>query len=307
MSFTSAEFTLKAADDESDDEEEGTLIASPAVLGSELGINFKDETTQGKTIGDILQDLSNAASKAVDDWNDTYAEDAGYHYKYAGLSTDGETADILSKAVKAGGTDVTILVTRIDDEDESGDKRGGYINGGIQNPHDNVTGASAQVANTVVDFGDYWKDGTQIKIGDTTYTVALDPDSKFKNVTNVVYLTEAQRTGTYTTEDGKEVSILNQIAAQRLAAAAKDNGIFTVGHDGQLQPVEGFHQRLPHRRAGHRRHQHRRSGQRRAGDRQDPGRDQLRLRRARYSGRDPEPFGSHHQQPVGHDGEHPGC
>ena len=250
MSFTSAEFTLKAADDESDDEEEGTLIASPAVLGSELGINFKDETTQGKTIGDILQDLSNAASKAVDDWNDTYAEDAGYHYKYEGLSTDGTLENIITKSARAGdGTDVTILVTRIDDEDESGDKRGGYINGGIQNPHDNVTGASAQVANTVVDFGDYWKDGTQIKIGDTTYTVALDPDSKFKNVTNVVDLTdltEAQRANAET---------LNKIAVQRLAAAAKDNGIFTVGHDGQLQPVEGFHQRLPHRRAGHRRHQ----------------------------------------------------
>ena len=100
--------------------------------------------------------------------------------------------------------------------------KSGYINSGMQNPTSFNDGGSAQVANGKVDFSSAWSDGSKIKIGDTTYTVALGADSKFKNAANVVDLSDLEAGGTD----------LAKIAAQRLAAAAKDNGIFTVGHDG---------------------------------------------------------------------------
>ncbi len=95
----------------------------------------------------------------------------------------------------------------------------GYINTGMQNPTSFNDGGSALVANGTVDFSAAWTDGAKIKIGDTTYTVALGADSKFKNAANVVDLSDME------TADAAA-------AAQRLAAAAKDNAIFTVGHDG---------------------------------------------------------------------------
>ncbi len=101
--------------------------------------------------------------------------------------------------------------------------KSGYINSGMQNPTSFNDGGSAQVANGVVNFSSAWSDGSKIKIGDTTYTVALGADSKFKNAANVVDLSDLEAGG----------ANLNKIAAERLAAAAKDNGIFTVGHDGE--------------------------------------------------------------------------
>ena len=81
------------------------------------------------------------------------------------------------------------------DETATGDsKTSGTIDKGLQNVTDNVTGASAQLANFTVNFNDdevkAWQDGARITIGDTTCIVALGQDSKFKNVTNVIDLTD---------------------------------------------------------------------------------------------------------------------
>ncbi len=75
------------------------------------------------------------------------------------------------------------------------------------------------------------KDGSAIKIGDTTYVFAVGADSKYKDVANVVDLT-----------DLKEVKDDNiNIASQRLAHAAKDNKNFFVGsnlNDGVVTVTE---------------------------------------------------------------------
>ena len=63
------------------------------------------------------------------------------------------------------------------------------------------------------------KDGTALKIGDTTYTFAVGADSSYKNATNVIDLTDSSATA----DD------FLQKAANRLSAAAQNNSKFIVG------------------------------------------------------------------------------
>jgi len=70
--------------------------------------------------------------------------------------------------------------------------------------------------------GDIAKDGGALKIGDTTYIFAVGKNSKFKDAENVVDLTDVNVSGALAGEN------LN-LAAQRLAIAAKNNKNFFVG------------------------------------------------------------------------------
>ena len=99
----------------------------------------------------------------------------------------------------------------------------GTINGATQNIQLGSDGGDDRLANTTIDLGDYFqKDGTQIKLGDTTYTVAVGKDSKFKSAENVIDLT-----------DFEPNAVDANVAATRLTTVAKNNnGIFSVGHDG---------------------------------------------------------------------------
>ena len=63
------------------------------------------------------------------------------------------------------------------------------------------------------------QDGSTLKIGDTTYTFAVGPNSKFKNGANVVDLTD-------TTAGNPDLA---SIAANRLTQVAKNNRQFIVG------------------------------------------------------------------------------
>ena len=75
--------------------------------------------------------------------------------------------------------------------------------------------AQAKVDLTKMDL----KDGSTLKIGDTTYTFAVGPDSKFKNGSNVVNLTDVAAGN----------PDLAKIAANRLTQVAKNNRQFIVG------------------------------------------------------------------------------
>ena len=75
--------------------------------------------------------------------------------------------------------------------------------------------AQAKVDLTQMDL----KDGSTLKIGDTTYTFAVGPDSKFKNGSNVVNLTDVAAGN----------PDLAKIAANRLTQVAKNNRQFIVG------------------------------------------------------------------------------
>ena len=100
----------------------------------------------------------------------------------------------------------------------------GTINGATQNIQKGSDGGDDRVANTTIDLSDYFqKDGTQITLGDTTYTVAVGKDSKFKDAENVIDLT-----------DFEPNAVDAKTAATRLTTVAKNNnGTFSIGHDGK--------------------------------------------------------------------------
>ena len=101
----------------------------------------------------------------------------------------------------------------------------GTLDGAVQNIQLGSNGAANQLANGTLSLTDYMKqDGNKITLGDTTYTVALGKDSKFKDAKNVIDLTDM---------DPKNLTDKDMIvAATRLTTAAKENnGIFSVGHD----------------------------------------------------------------------------
>ena len=92
----------------------------------------------------------------------------------------------------------------------------------IKEPVDNTQKrqyAEAKLDLTKMDI----KDGTTLKIGNSTYTFAVGSDSKFKSSANVVDLTNVTATG----DD------LAKIAANRLSEVAKNNKQFIVGSTTQ--------------------------------------------------------------------------
>ena len=74
------------------------------------------------------------------------------------------------------------------------------------------------------------KDGTSLKIGDTTYTFAVGADSSYKNAANVIDLTDSSTTATD----------FLQKAANRLSAAAQNNSKFYVGSVADTIGATGF-------------------------------------------------------------------
>ena len=80
---------------------------------------------------------------------------------------------------------------------------------------------ASRLATATFDIGTV-KDGTVIKIGDTSYTFAVGPNSKFANADNVVDLTAFT---------GKETGF-EETAAAALTRAAVSNSQVSVGHNG---------------------------------------------------------------------------
>ncbi len=99
----------------------------------------------------------------------------------------------------------------------------GTLNSATQNIQVGASGGANQLANVTVDLTEYMQqDGNKITLGDTTYTVALGKDSKFKDAKNVIDLTDMSV---------KDKTFNADIAATRLTSAAKENnGTFSIGH-----------------------------------------------------------------------------
>ena len=82
---------------------------------------------------------------------------------------------------------------------------------------------ASRLATATFDIGTV-KDGTVIKIGDTSYTFAVGPNSKFANADNVVDLTAFT---------GKETGF-KETAAAALTRAAASNAKVSVGHNNSV-------------------------------------------------------------------------
>ena len=152
---------------------------------------------------------------------------------------EGSGNSVVSVAI--AGTDaatITGAVTKADGADAYTNGTNGYVNFGTE--HVIMSGAPSvdQLASTTLTLtADDLKDGTQIRLGDQTYTIAIGEDSKFKDVEGAVYVEGL-------TADDTE--FLEKITS-KLSEVAADNKTFTVGHaDGtggkltlkQLQEVK---------------------------------------------------------------------
>ena len=145
----------------------------------------------------------------------------------AGMTLTAKTAGADAPAVTnitvktPGGDTVAIAAGKaVDGADAYTTGTSGTINVGTVNVVATKAGAKDQLANTVLDLAGKMTDGTQVTLGDTTYTFAVGKDSVFAGAENVIDLTHLT---------GEEADF-DELAASKLTEAAKDNGIFSVGH-----------------------------------------------------------------------------
>ena len=145
----------------------------------------------------------------------------------AGMTLTAKTAGadapaVTNITVKTPGGDTVAIAAgnAVDGADAYTTGTSGTINVGTVNVVATKAGAKDQLANTVLDLAGKMTDGTQVTLGDTTYTFAVGKDSVFAGAENVIDLTHLT---------GEEADF-DELAASKLTEAAKDNGIFSVGH-----------------------------------------------------------------------------
>ena len=135
---------------------------------------------------------------------------------------EGSGNSVVSVAI--AGTDAATItgdVAKEDGVDAYTNGTNGYVNFGTE--HVIMAGAPSvdQLASTTLTLkAEDLKDGTQIRLGDQTYTIAIGEDSKFKDVEGAVYVEGL-------TADDTE--FLEKISS-KLSEVAADNKTFTVSH-----------------------------------------------------------------------------
>ena len=152
----------------------------------------------------------------------------------------GETVKVSEFTIKTAGTDaVAVAAGKNTTEGKDAYTTGtdGYLNAGTEVTVQAGPPAVDQLASTTLTFtANDLKDGTKITLGDKTYTIAIGENSAYKDVEGAVYVDGLK---------ADDTDFLDKICT-KLAEVAKDNGTFTVSHQGtdgkiglkQLQEVK---------------------------------------------------------------------
>jgi flagellin len=202
-------------------------------------------TIDGQTVTFTAKNLSDAADETVlsaatyvdqngNDLSDyfTISKDTTNHAliftdKTTGSTGSGNTINSVTCATDNTGFNATAMSTTVDKEDgldAYSDGTSGYLNAASEVNIQVDKVPVDQLASTTLDLGGKLLDGTQIKLGNTTYTIALGEDSNYKGADNVVYLNDAKAT--------------DEQIASKLTEVAKGNDVFSVGHaagtDGKI-------------------------------------------------------------------------
>ncbi len=199
-------------------------------------ITFKSDTAAGASATALIN-----AINADDDLKELFTA-AGSN---TGITLTAKTAGadapkVTGVTVKTPGTDgVAIANGSTTTEGKDAYKNGttGYTNIGTEVTVQAGTPAIDQLASTYLNVtaADI-KDGTQIRIGDETYTFAIGKDSQYKDVEGAVYvadLIDATDIGA----DGTLTSTGLDKMITKLAEVAKDNKTFTVSHTGTVGQI----------------------------------------------------------------------
>ena len=149
----------------------------------------------------------------------------GDAFKFTDKVTGKESSGNTISAVAVDGTNkgafAGTTITKADGKDAYTTGTNGYVNAGTEVVIMAGKPAVDQLASTTLTLkAEELKDGTQIRLGDQTYTIAIGEDSKFKDVEGAVYVEGL-------TADDTE--FLEKITS-KLSEVAADNKTFTVSH-----------------------------------------------------------------------------
>ncbi len=194
-------------------------------------ITFKSGATAGASATNLI-----AAINADDDLKALFTAGGSD----TGITLTAKTAGadapkVTGLEVKSAGTDGVAIAngsTTTAGKDAYTSGTTGYTNIGTEVTVQAGTPAIDQLASTYVTLTvNDIKDGTQIRIGDETYTFSIGKDSAFKDAENVVRVEDLIDT-TDVGADGTLTATGLDKMITKLAEVAKDNKTFTVSHTG---------------------------------------------------------------------------
>ena len=141
--------------------------------------------------------------------------------KTTGKEGSGNTISGITVAGTGKGSFADTTITKAAGKDAYKTGTSGYVNAGTEAVIMAGKPAVDQLASTTLTLtADDLKDGTQIRLGDQTYTIAIGEDSKFKDVEGAVYVEGLA---------ADDTEFLEKITS-KLSEVAADNKTFTVSH-----------------------------------------------------------------------------
>ena len=151
-------------------------------------------------------------------------------------SKEGEgelSGNVINSVTVTGGTGLTLAAGKVTSDGKDGYTPGttGYLNAGTEVTVIGSPAESEQLASTSLDLKKLnITDGMKIKLGNEEYTFAVGKDSVIDtSAKNVIDLTDFEAADL---KVSSTATTAQQVAASKLAEAAKDNDIFTVSHTG---------------------------------------------------------------------------
>ena len=188
--------------------------ANETVANWVTALNDAEASIDGKTVK--LSDYFTVAKDAAADkfvFTDKTTGKEGSGNSISGVAIAADGAD---KGAFAG-----TAIAKVAGKDAYTTGTSGYVNAGTEAVIMAGKPAVDQLASTTLTLkAEELKDGTQIRLGDQTYTIAIGEDSKFKDVEGAVYVEGL------TADDAK---FLEKITS-KLSEVAADNKTFTVSH-----------------------------------------------------------------------------
>ena len=215
-------FTFTIADQDFTIEVKTGLTADEAASGKYLDVSALADTKATTMLAAMQTALNTQAAKA--------AQEASKGNKdYVAI----DTITLTGTTGEAGRVDITGNTTNYvyvaDAADDPADQPGATTPGGKDpnastvNIKQGATASDGRLASTYLEASDFegLKDGSQLRVGDKTYTFAVGKDSKVKPGEDVVDLTDME---------ASDADLLNK-ALVRLTQTADPNAMFSVGND----------------------------------------------------------------------------
>ncbi len=222
----------------------GTTGTSTFTISAEVNgetVEFKLDNAAASSQADVITALGNAKGTLADGTEVKLSD----YFKVAANGTTATMIDITSKegegklsgnvinSVTITGGDAQLGAGKVTSDGKDGYTPGttGYLNAGTEVTVIGSPAESEQLASTSLDLKKLnITDGMKIKLGNEEYTFAVGKDSVIDtSAKNVIDLTDFEAADL---KVSSTATTAQQVAASKLAEAAKDNDIFTVSHTG---------------------------------------------------------------------------